>query len=352
MGKTSIEWTDFSINPIRARHKLTGAVGHYCEKISQGCKNCYASRLQSRFRMPAFNEQRGDDNIEVLLDGSKLVEVLRRNKPTRYFWCDMTDIFGDWVPDEYIDRCFTTMALTPHHTHQVLTKRPERMQEYIVGLYKRRGDFIDRATHNGAQVLITSFENWLPQVWLGVSVENQETADKRIPLLLETPAAVRFLSCEPLLGKINWRRSVCKCPWFEDAENTRHLMMCPLFEPARDLGLHWVIVGGESGPGARPMHPGWALGLLDQCETAGVSYFFKQWGEFYPEHPVTSNAGFWQKAKGWVAVNPDGSCLEYGSDYKQEQFKAGAWWMAKVGKKAAGRMLGGREWSQFPKINQ
>src|SRR5262245_53283923 len=130
MAETSIEWTDHSINPIRAR--TADGVGHYCQKVSPGCANCYASRLQPRFGMPEFKGT-GDPpgDRERFLDESKLAEVLRRKKPTRYFWCDMTDLFGAWVPDEWIDECFSVMGATPQHTHQVLTKRPERMLAYM-----------------------------------------------------------------------------------------------------------------------------------------------------------------------------------------------------------------------------
>src|SRR5688572_12765248 len=136
MTVTSIEWTDRSVNPIRARNKDTGAIGHFCEKVSPGCAHCYAASWNLRVRpsgkyligtgldfVPANRE-----NVEIFLDDSKLREVLRQKAPTKYFWCDMTDLFGEWVPVEYIDRCFAVMALTPHHTHQVLTKRADRMR--------------------------------------------------------------------------------------------------------------------------------------------------------------------------------------------------------------------------------
>lgn len=135
MAETSIQWTDHSINPIRARLKTDLSVsGHYCEKLSAGCANCYASNLQKRFGMPAFlgTSGRGLDVVKPFLDEFKLVEVLRRQKPTKYFWCDMTDMFGSWVPDEWIDLCFATMALTPQHTHQVLTKRADRLTEQVM----------------------------------------------------------------------------------------------------------------------------------------------------------------------------------------------------------------------------
>lgn len=128
MAKTSIEWTDFSVNPIRAR--LNGKVGHHCEKVSAGCKNCYSSRLQLRFGLPVFDASKRQ-SVEHFLDASKLEQVLRRKTPTKWFWCDMTDMFGDWVPDAWVAVCFGVMAATPWHTHQVLTKRPERARKWF-----------------------------------------------------------------------------------------------------------------------------------------------------------------------------------------------------------------------------
>ena len=131
MGSTSIEWTDETINPLRARLNADQKrSGHYCEKISPGCKRCYSSKLQPRFGMPQFQEQRRLD-VETFLDPSKLHQVLQRKKPTKWFWCDMTDMFGAWVPNEMIAACFGVMAATPWHTHQVLTKRADRMRAWF-----------------------------------------------------------------------------------------------------------------------------------------------------------------------------------------------------------------------------
>lgn len=286
MGATTIEWTDHSINPIRARDLRSGGVGHYCEKISTGCKHCYASRLQPRFKLPEFfganpkypslpevddlGRVRVDAHRVVVLDESKLAEVLARKKPTRYFWCDMTDLFGSWVPDGWIDRCFATMALTPQHTHQVLTKRTELMAAYLVMIEDERD--MQRWGNAAAEIANSPCASgriedcdWpLPNVWLGTSCENQPTADERIPHLLNCPAAVRFLSCEPLLGPI-------------DLEGL-------LTGECRN-GIGWVIVGGESGPHARPMAIQWARDLRDQCQAAGVPFFFKRgsqnnWSDF------------------------------------------------------------------------
>ena len=278
MSKTTIEWTDHSINPIRARDVLTGDVGHYCEKVSTGCKHCYASRLQSRFKMPAFPGRgkrrkfteidgeidggyvRIDAHVEVFFDDDKLWEVLRRRKSTRYFWCDMTDLFGWWVPEIWIDRCFAAMALTPQHTHQVLTKRPERMATYVRDpatlhrlayhvwwLRRRESDKEELVSMDEIEADLRA--SWpLPQLWIGTSVENQQQADRRIPELLRCLAAVRFLSCEPLLGPLDHQR-----------------------EPA-----DWIIIGCESGPQRRPMNLEWAESIVEQCRGAGVACFVKQ----------------------------------------------------------------------------
>ncbi len=249
MAKTSIQWTDHSINPFRATNKETGQSGHFCVKVSPGCKFCYSSRMQSRFgTFPFVVENR--PKVDLWLDESKLEDVLRRRVPTKYFWCDMSDMFLEDYPDEWIDRCLAVMALTPWHTHQVLTKRAERMLKYFSengGLEARRRvqDVIQPAGSRGINK-----EAMRLNVWLGVSVEDQQRKD-RIETLRQTPAAIRFLSIEPLLEDIG---------------------ELDLF------GIHQVIVGGESGPNARPFRLAWARSIQNQCQRVGVSYFFKQAG--------------------------------------------------------------------------
>lgn len=273
MGATSIEWTDRSVNPIRAR--LGGKVGHYCEKVSAGCAHCYASRMQSRFGMPPFQEQRRLD-VEPFFDVTRLDEVLRRRKPTRWFWCDMSDLFGVWVSGDWIDQCFAVMALTPQHTHQILTKRPERMREYLAHRY-RRGAINNAAclrwnapvwSQAAGQKPTLIGPSWpLPNVWLGVSCEDQAAADARILTLRETPAAVRFVSLEPLLGPIDLYRG----GWS---------LIEPLRSPSGKSwpGLDWVIVGGESGPNPRPCDVAWIRRIVEQCRAAGTAVFVKQLG--------------------------------------------------------------------------
>jgi protein gp37 len=279
MGKTSIEWTDFSTNPIRARDKTTGAVGHHCEKISSGCAHCYAANLQKRFNMPAFGGVKSElpENIEIFLDHSVLEKVVKRRKSTKYFWCDMTDMFGWWVTDEMLDWCFAAMALTGQHTHQVLTKRPERALEYLQSRSKSIKYWQGKARELGYSLQyegigMVGFP--LPNVWLGVSVENQEQADARIPHLLKTPAAVRFLSCEPLLGPLDLSKYLT-CAYCEGPEADYHTACLTT--------VNWVIIGGESGRGARLLSTKWVRDIRDQCKAAGVARFIKQLGKDYYE---------------------------------------------------------------------
>ncbi|HWA29156.1 MAG TPA: DUF5131 family protein [Lacunisphaera sp.] len=337
MSATSIEWTDFSTNPLRAR--LAGRVGHYCEKVSAGCKNCYSSRTQCRFGMPTFSESRAlAKAVEHFLDPSKLEEVLRRKKPTKWFWCDMTDMFGDWVPFEWIAACFGVMAATPWHTHQVLTKRPERALAFFRWCEKRGEDGLSlfpddpldwrirqllnvSARRAGADMNRDSRQNhggaWpLPNVWLGTSVENQRTADERIPTLLRCPVAVRFVSAEPLLGPVSimrWVERLDHCDSCGEESQPQTNDVCPQCGSERGListwgesqandyregrryetselrdgpELHWVIVGGESGPGARTFDIQWARDIVGQCRNSGVAVFVKQLGA-RPVAPVT-----------------------------------------------------------------
>lgn len=277
MSKTKIQWTDESINPIRARWRggYPTVAGHYCEKVSTGCALCYASRMQQRFKMAEFPGLRGNlENVEPFFDDERLLQVLKRKKPTKYFWCDMTDMFGHWVPFEWIDKCFAVMALTPQHIHMVLTKRPERMAEYTQSLTPQRiDDIVDRFL-NESQIQprdtyicrVQHDETYgvpIPNVWLGTSTENQKQADSRIGHLLACPSKIRFLSVEPQLEEISLISAVyasCRLP---DSEG---------------FGFDWVIVGGESGNRARPFDPAWAQSIISQCKDAGVACFVKQMG--------------------------------------------------------------------------
>ena len=311
---TKIEWADATWNPVRG-----------CEKVSEGCRNCYAARMAARFSgegqpyeglaemTPHGPRWTGD----VQLVPEVLDQPLKWRKPRRIFVNSMSDLFHPDVPDEFIAAVFGVMAAAHWHTFQILTKRPERMKKWFewvenkpvgtdgrlfpqfICAYKAR-DVLDDEQFDFAR-----FREWpLSNVWLGVSVENQRAADERIPLLLQTPAAVRFLSCEPLLGPVMLTGLGKRC--YGCAAGVPHR--------CRNVLVDWVIVGGESGPGARPMHPDWVRSIRDQCKAAEVPFFFKQWGE-------------WKLS--WMA-----------GEYQ---------WM-RVGKKAAGRLLDGRTWDELPVV--
>lgn len=244
MGKTTIEWTDYSVNPLRARHKTTGRIGWHCVKYSPGCASCYAEAINKRFGTGLPFTKRSQDEVELVLDLKPLEKVGRmRKRGLKFFLCDQTDLFGEFVPFEWIDRIFEVIAVSPQHTFQILTKRPARMAEYFRGGRPMLGN-----------------------CWLGCSVEDQQRADERIPHLLEIPAAVRFLSVEPLLAPVDlglWRVAIPK-----------HRESWPVERVAN----FWVIVGGESGKGARPCNAYWIRSIVEQCRAAGVATFVKQWG--------------------------------------------------------------------------
>lgn len=268
MGRTNIAWTDATWNPV------TG-----CSKVSAGCKNCYAEAVAHRF----WADRKFTD---VQYHEDRLTAPLRWRKPRKVFVNSMSDLFHDDVPDSFIDRVFAVMAMSPQHTFQVLTKRPERMRQYmkqqvfghaegftygdriariacdiLAGLPERLGNSVARR-------MLGLRTPWpLPNVWLGVSVENQSAADDRIPHLLATPAAVRFLSCEPLLSGVDIRRWL---PW--------HLTDKIELPAVGGSPIDWVIVGGESGPGARPCDVAWIRSIVQQCQTARVPVFVKQLG--------------------------------------------------------------------------
>lgn len=213
---TGIQWTDASWNPLRTRIDDNGATlrGWGCQRVSPGCVNCYAERHNHRLGTGLLYTAEGIRDAEHYLDERALTQPLRWRKGRRIFLSSMTDIFGEWVTDGQLDRLFAVMALTPQHVYQVLTKRPERMREYIESIDGPRKVRMWQmlASMCAAFHLDVERVDWpLPNVWLGVSVEDQQRADERIPVLLSTPAAVHFLSCEPLLGPIDLDRTATEC---------------------------------------------------------------------------------------------------------------------------------------------
>uniref|UniRef100_UPI0032B1BC34 DUF5131 family protein n=1 Tax=uncultured Thalassospira sp. TaxID=404382 RepID=UPI0032B1BC34 len=271
---TKIEWTQRegtkgkTWNPMRARNKKTGGVGHFCEKVSPGCKNCYAETFQKRFKNPVRYAAQDADQVEVFLDQKKLVQPIGWKKPATIFVCSQTDLFLHHYKNEWIDQVFAVMALCPQHTFIVLTKRIKTAHQYMTsigGVDDVRLDgfrdamvegmaqkiYHDRTGEDPSMWLAVHFP--LPNVWLGVSVEDQAAADQRIPVLLDTPAAVRFLSVEPLLGPVNiepWiGEAICASTYQAAGENFDR---CDMTGNPCD-GISWCIVGGESGHNARPM---------------------------------------------------------------------------------------------------
>lgn len=413
---TPIEWTDATWNPI------TG-----CTRVSEGCRNCYAEVMAARFSGPG---QWGEGLARIVrhpngktidhrwtgklrFNDRALDLPLRWRKPRRIFVNSTSDLFHEDVPDEWIDKVFAVMALSPQHTFQVLTKRPERMREYIHPRPSARGpcvqDRIEAIYYANHQYPSA----WpLPNVWIGTSIEDQATADARIPHLLDTPAAVRFVSAEPLLGPLDLRAHFPR-PWkIDQRRRDWDSFDWPAWVPDRareqiedfwqiDYGrgpdawlraavengfpplgtrgeyktclngqpivagrviyawnniacvlddsgdlhvvsggsytpkppqLDLVIVGGESGPGARPMHPDWVRSLRDQCQAAGVAFFFKQNGMWLHESASDAAQWDWEEAseRGLLHIWPDATTS------------------IRLRKHDAGRLLDGREWNQMP----
>lgn len=374
-GKSNIEWTEQTWNPI---------VG--CSIVSPGCTHCYAMKMAARIEamgnQPRYAGTTKKVNGNAVWTGKlaqapeeTLLAPLRRKKPTTYFVNSMGDLFHDDITDDWIDRVFAVMALSPQHTFQVLTKRAKRMRQWFsvdradsVGLAMLT--LVDRIPYGHRRV------PWpLPNVWLGVSTERQQEADERIPLLLDTPAAVRFISAEPLLGPIDLTR-LCILPQKPGSIRAGiHLNAlagrycesgmpylgdwdvngpCPPASGQRHLD--WVIVGGESGPDARPMHPAWARSLRDQCAAAGVALFFKQWGEWAPnigavdgwtidDDPEISRFDHreWEDGR-WSDVFRPMWCDFQDGNYDEEQC------VSRLGKKATGRLLDGVEHNGMPAV--
>lgn len=400
MGATSkIEWTDATWNPIRARvFEIQGdgsgkeRIGWHCEHVSEGCRNCYAEGINIRlgtglefkpgnlFR-PA-REGYNNGEAKIFLDEKMLLAPLRWKTPKMIFVCSMTDLFADFVTGDMIDRVFAVMALCPQHTFQVLTKRSARMRTYFNGpypsgdgVYARIADATFSIAPEGrlqpgailaerpvGPILGDGTPEFgyrrfvpvkgLPNVWLGVSVEDQENANARIPDLLATPAAIRFLSAEPLIGPIDLTsiREQLEGESFQifnalDHPDTLNKGECR-------QGLDWIIAGGESGHKARPAHPDWFRVLRDQCAAAGVPFFFKQWGEWLPGE---ANRGQLDARPMHSYRRVDNHTYEWPpGNYRRENFGchpdrfSGDWTTMRVGKKRAGRLLDGVEHNAMP----
>ncbi|MFF3730997.1 DUF5131 family protein [Streptomyces sp. NPDC002476] len=354
--RTSIEWTDVTWSPI---------IG--CTRVSRGCEGCYAistARIRSFNPNPKIadayagttsNTDRVDWTGKVNLLDERLLQPLSGAgiwcKPCKVFVNSQSDLFHEAVPEEFIARIFAVMASTPQHTYQVLTKRHGRMRALL-----NSKDFVAAVraeTHAlNRDAALGRGQRWpLPNLWMGVSVEDQRTANTRVPALLGTPAARRFISAEPLLGPVDLTRisyrgdtayvvDALDGQYGEREPHTSFWYGLAGLEP-----IDWVIAGGESGPKSRPMHPAWARSLRDQCSKSRrrVPFLFKQWGEYRP---------FWRPdTDGRPSPEP---ALYVSAETGQALPEAevpdtGSWQgVYRLGKKKAGNELDGRTWLQAP----
>ncbi|EPV8692183.1 DUF5131 family protein [Pseudomonas aeruginosa] len=394
-GATEIEWTDATWNPLKG-----------CSRISTGCSACYAEPTAAR--IIAMDRGRGVPEGQGSYDGllarggqwngtireatNVLDQPLRWARSRLIFVNSMSDLFHENASVETLDRIFAVMlACATHgdrnHIFQVLTKRPQRMLQYMQSRseaehleawskagdafiqVKGRGETFSQHVFNlasrerspeGAPQSDGTLIPWgftknlfpLPNVWLGVSVENQACAEERIPLLMQTPAAIRWISAEPLLGAVDLTA------WLEIGSLESELGLS-------NPGIDWVVVGGESGQKARPMHPSWARSIRDQCAAAGVPFLFKQWGEWFTNaftmsdgkavfREFSSYQSWVNKANTWVnggiCLDRHGVELRNGADMARARDSGGfpVTVMHKVGKRNAGRELDGKLYDEYP----
>lgn len=337
MSITKIEWCCRPGTIPETWNPTTG-----CNKVSQGCKNCYAEimhrRLQAmgqkKYSKPFLNGAQEHNDYQLL------TMPLRWKKPRTVFVNSMSDLFHYNISFNFIDKVFAVMALAVDHTFIILTKRPHLMLKYFsvgkealierwanatykVGTEEPIGiSYDDDPDYASCWINNAIPQRWpLPNVWLGVSVEDQTAADQRIPLLIQTPATVRFLSCEPLLDGINFHKVIIPT------------VLGNMKGPAL-YGIDWVIAGGESGHNARPMNPHWVRSIRDQCKAVYVPFFFKQWGEYVPFQNGVNNTLY------CAAGDTFGN---YPVSHKQDDVI-----YAKPGKHKAGRKLDGQEYNEFP----
>jgi protein gp37 len=308
MSKSAIEWTDETDNII-----VVAGGGWWCQKISPACAHCYAEDVNDSDFFGGNHLPYSGPAPQLILREEILDRWKRQTRPRKHFVASMTDVFGEWVRREWIFKFLDAMHAAPRQTFQVLTKRAGVMRRQVLAWLIARG-----------------LEAVPANIWLGVSVEDQQRANERIPQLIDIPAAVRFLSVEPLLGPVDL---------------SFHLGLAAKHEDLRGA-LSWVIVGGESGAAARPMHRAWPETLRDQCVAADVAFFFKQWGEWYSADFVEDGGRLW-------FPNPQGNSWtskdlfhERGIYDRLLDDRTGA---VRVGKKKAGRFIDGRQWSEFPR---
>jgi protein gp37 len=323
---TKIEWAEETINPLPG-----------CTKISEACQNCYAVRMANRFKGTKKYHglvENGDWTGRINYWPNDLKKPFQWEKPRRIFVNSMGDLFhgslfnGDYPGGEWLRDIFNVMDIARHHQYLILTKRPDNMKRYL-------------------ECSRINLKDDYPHVWVGVTAENQPRLEDRVTILLQIPAAVRFVSVEPMLGPINLRHMDVERHhpvWcMIDALTGKHTDMG---RPCPDVPkLDWVICGGETGPGSRPMHPDWIRLLRDQCVAADVPFFFKSWGDWEPSEIRPEIDTCYHKIS-------DGKVAGYTSTAKHHWW-GGSWGDGKplsvwVGKKKSGREIDGRTWDQLP----
>lgn len=337
--KTNISYVGSTWSPVSG-----------CTKVSPECKNCYVERDWHRLtHLPAYQNRAFTD---VACHEDRLDQPIRWKRPRRIFVCSMADLFHADVPDDFIDRVFAVMSLCPQHTFLVLSKQAARMQKYLSD--SRRASLVEAAAERiardrGMPIPDSKTFHWpLPNVWVGVTAGTQQSANERIPLLLETPAAVRWASVEPMLEPIR----LTGLPGLPSDDEDVHIdalkgesVLGPRSEegiPCARLDL--VVCGGESGPKSRPMHPAWPKSLRDQCDEAGVPFFFKQWGEWIPGEDATNDHLNNPRVRGcWAHLAGDAH-----DGNNPAAFRPGDENMLRVGRKAANELLDGVEYKSLP----
>jgi protein gp37 len=384
---TGIEWTHIPGFKGETWNPIVG-----CSVISPGCTNCYAMSMAARLEKMKLQQYMGTTvpskagpvwtgRLNIASE-QVLTKPLRWSKPRAIFVNSMGDLFHEDVLEDWVARVFAIMALCPQHIFIVLTKRSERMRSllseksdgWLLGDSSRPGTLCHEIYSAGFKVQRKLFPNrtpaekgheldrkWpLPNVWLGVSVEDQRRAEQRIPDLLATPAEKRILSCEPLLGPVDLT-SICNGHFFQSALNGSAWHEGPglnKFEQDHSAAVDWVIVGGESGPGARPMHADWARSIRDQCAQSGLPFFFKQWGNFLPwsqyewsNVPVETDVA--NSSYETMILHSDGWWDAGYADWMmaQQYEDGGANFMSKVGKRKAGHILDGQEHFNWPEVS-
>lgn len=304
-ANSAIEWTDHTFNPWWG-----------CQKVGPGCDHCYAESLDKRTGGehwgPGAQRRRTSVknwNDPVRWNAKADAFFAEHGRRQRVFCASMADVFDNAIDPQWRADLFELIKATPNLDWLLLTKRIGNVGNMLPVPF--------------------DFDKHYPNVWIGATIVNQAEAERDIPKLLDVPAAVRFLSMEPLLGPVSFEGM-----WVDHTNPAMHENMLE--------ALDWVIVGGESGPGARPMHPDWATSLRDQCEAAGVPFLFKQWGDWCPRGPESRGYPSVDGVPRFRMTDAGGDGQDLGSDGGNEV------WMNRAGKKAAGRLLDGRTWDGYP----